>query len=232
MALVRLGGIAVDARGSIGGIVFSRNASGNYVRIRTTPVNPRSARQDAIRAIWSEVSQKWFSLLTDAQRAEWAVFASNVPAKNKLGQVINLSGFNQFQKSNVAAANAGLAVLPDGPAIFTLPGEDTSFAVAISEATQELSVTFDDARTWLDEDDSAMIIQMGIPKNDSINFFDGPYRHAGVILGDGVTAPTSPATIATPFPVVANQKVWTRGLIIKNDGRMSDWFRVDSIVGA
>jgi hypothetical protein len=232
MALIRLGGIAIDARGSVGGIVFSRNASGNYVRARITPVNPQSARQDAIRAIWAEVSQKWFSLLTDAQRSEWAVYAANVPTTNKLGQVINLSGFNMFQKSNVAAANAGLPVLDDGPAIFTLPGEDTSFAVAISEASQELSVTFDDTRDWVDEDDSAMIIQMGIPKNDSINFFDGPYRHAGVILGDGTTAPTTPATITVPFPVVANQKVWTRGLIIKNDGRMSDWFRVDSIAGA
>ena len=230
--LLKFGGIVSDARGSLGGTVFSRNKSGAYARQRTAPINPQSSRQSAIRAIMADVSQSWFDSLSGAQRSEWAVYASNVPAKNKLGESINLSGFNQYVKSNVAAMNASLAAVLDGPAIFTLPGEDTSFDSAISEATQLLSITFDDARAWVDEDESGMIIQMGIPQNDSIEFFDGPWRHAGTIPGDGTTAPTTPATIAVPFPVVANQKVWTRGRIFRNDGRMSDWFRVDSIAGA
>lgn len=51
MALVQFGGGILDARGSIGGQVFSKNRFGNYMRARITPVNPNSARQAVVRAI-------------------------------------------------------------------------------------------------------------------------------------------------------------------------------------
>jgi hypothetical protein len=232
MALVKFGGGVVQMSGSIGGTTYGRNRYGNIARARTTPVNANTARQSAIRAIMSSVSQSWFSILTASQRAAWGVYASNVAATNKLGEVIYLSGYNQFIKSNVAAQNAGLAAISDAPTIFTLPGEDTSFAVEISVASQELSVTVDDTDDWLDEVGGAIIVQMGMPQNDSIEFFGGPYRHADSIDGDATTPPTIPAIIACPFPVAADQKVWTRGRIIRADGRLSDWFRVNSIVGA
>jgi hypothetical protein len=232
MALVKFGGGIVGMSGSIGGTVFGRNRSGAIARARTTPVNPKTARQSAIRAIMAAISQAWFATLTAAERATWAVFASNVPSTNKLGEVINLSGYNQYIKSNVAAANSGLAAIATAPTIFTLPGEDTAFASTISEASQEISIALDDTADWLDETGGAMIIQMGMPQNDSIMFFGGPWRHAGVIVGDDTTPPTTPAVVGCPFPVAAEQKVWTRGRTIRADGRLSDWFRVDSIVGA
>ena len=229
--LVRYGGGILDARGSIGGQVHSRNRYGSYVRARTTPVNPQSARQSAIRAIVAAVSSQWYTALSQAQRDAWNVFATNVPATNKLGQSINLTGFNQFVKSNVAAANAGQIQITAGPIIFTLPGEDTSYNSEIDAGTGKLTIIFDDTRDWLDEDDGAMIIQMGIPQNTSIGFFNGPWRHAGIIQGNLAVPPTTPnSAIDVPFPVADGQKVWTRAKILRADGRLSDWFRDDSIV--
>lgn len=231
MALIKLGGLISDIRGSVGGTVFSRNKSGAIARQRTTPVNPQSVLQTAIRAIVALVSQAWRTGTTTVQKAAWAVFASNVPAKNKLGESINLSGFNQYVKSNTAALNAGLPAIADAPVVFTLPGEDHLFAATVDAGTGKISVVFDDTREWVDEDDAAMLIYMGLPQDDSINFFDGPYRYAGAILGDGVTPPTTPdATIDVPFEVADGQKVWVRGKIIRADGRLSDFFRSESIV--
>lgn len=231
MALVKLGGLISDIRGSVGGTVFSRNKSGAIARQRTTPINPKTILQTAIRAIIALVSQAWRTGTTTAQKAAWAVFAANVPAKNKLGETINLSGFNQYVKSNTAALNAGLPAIPAAPVVFTLPGEDHLFAGSADAGTGKLSITFDDTRDWVDEDDAAMLIYMGLPQDDSITFFDGPYRYAGAILGDSVAAPTTPdATIDVPFEIADGQKVWIRGKILRADGRLSDFFRDESII--
>lgn len=229
--LVKYGGGILDARGSIGGQTHSRNRYGAYVRARTTPVNPNSQRQSEVRALNALVTSRWLAALTIAQRAAWGVFASNVPAKNKLGEVINLSGFNQFVKSNIVSANSGLPFIDDAPIIFTLPGEDPTFEASFDAGTGKVSVVFDDTRDWLDEDEAAMIVQVGIPVNASVEFFNGPWRHAGSIDGDSVAAPTTPdATIDIPFEVGDDQKCFARAKILRADGRVSDWFRASDIV--
>jgi len=229
--LVKYGGGILDARGSIGGQTHSRNKSGAYVRARTTPINPRSARQTAIRAKISYVAQLYRSGLSAAQKAAWAVFAANVPKTNKLGEVINHSGYNCFVSSNVASLNAGLTTILPAPTVFTMPGADPDFESTIDAGTGKLSLTFDADRDWCDEDGGALIVEMGLPQSDSIGFFNGPWRHAGVVEGDSATAPTSPdANLDVPFEVADGQKVWTRAKILRADGRLSNWFRDETIV--
>ena len=232
MALIKFGGGILEMRGSIGGNVFSRNRSGAYVRARTKPVNPKTQRQSAVRALMAAVTAAWLAVVTAVQRTTWKTYASNVTSTNKLGEVINLTGFNRYVQSNMAAQNAGLPAIADGPTIFTLPGEDVLFDQLGSEATQTIDVTFDDTRDWVDEDNAGMIIQVGIPQDETIDFFDGPWRHADTILGDGTTPPTTPATIASPYPIAAGQKLFVRGRIIRADGRLGDWFRQNAICGA
>lgn len=232
MALIKFGGGITEMRGSIAGNVFSRNRYGAYSRARTKPINRNSQRQDGIRAIVSQVSQDWFTTLSDEQRAAWAVFAKNVPAKNKLGEVIYLSGFNQFVKSNVAALNAGLTAIADAPTNFTLPGADLLYEASVDVGTGLISIVFDVERPWCGEVGGGMIVQMGLPQNDSIGFFNGPWRHAGVILGIEIPPPTSPETLPVPFEVGEGQKVWVRAKIIRADGRLADWFLDIAIVTA
>lgn len=229
--LVKWGAGIVDGRGSIAGTTFSRNRYGAIARARTKPVNPGTDRQSAIRAKISYVAAAWLGLLSSAQRAAWGVFASNVPATNKLGEVIYLSGNNQFVKTNVAALNAGVDMILDAPTIFTLPGEDSSFDATVDAGTGKITLTFDDTRDWCDEDGACLIVQMGLPQNASIGFFNGPWRHAGAIEGDSVAPPTSPdATLNVPFSVADDQLVWVRAKILKADGRTSDWFQAVAVV--
>ena len=62
----------------------------------------------------------------------------------------------------------------------------------------------------------------------TINFFKGPYQFAARINGDGTTPPTSPAVIASPFPFSAGQRVFTRIVVVRVDGRVSLDFRGQS----
>lgn len=229
---IKFGGIVSDARGSLGGAVFSRNGSGAYVRQRTTPINPKTQRQSDIRAIWASVTKDWDLLLSQAERDAWEVYAANLVESNKLGEDIRHSGFNQYQSANVTSINAGLTAIVDAPGTFVRPGEDLLFEAAISEASQEISIVFDDSLDWVNQSGAAYIVRMGIPKGQGVNFFDGPYRQAGVILGDDTTPPTSPETMAVPYPVVSGQKIFVEAKIMEGDGSISDWFRFTATAGA
>ena len=232
MALIKLGGIVSDIRGAIGGIVFSRNKSGAIARQRTVPINPKTALQSAIRAIIASVSQSWRTATSTAQKAAWAVFGANVDAKNKLGETIKLSGFNQYVKSNTAAINAGLPAILDAPVVFTLPGEDSTLAAVVSEAAQTIAVTFDDTLDWVGEDDAALLVYMGLPQDDSVEFFNGPWRYAGALLGDAADPPETGDPVPCSFVCAAGQKIFTQAKIIRADGRISDSFRANIIASA
>ena len=226
MAVISLGGIVADIRGKLGGIVFSKNSSGGYVRQNTKPVNPQSALQNVLRAIFTTLVTAWRETLTESQREGWGVYAKNVVVKNKVGNDIYLSGFNHFIRSGTPRVQAGLDYIEDAPGSFSLADQDPTVTFSPSESAQTADVVFDTSKAWLDEDGSAMLIYGGIPVDPTINFFDGPYRYMDKIEGDSVTPPTSPATMAEPWPVVEDQRQYAYGRISLADGRLSEKFPV------
>ena len=232
MALVQFGGGVLDMRGSIGGQVFSRNRSANYIRARITPVNPRSPRQNVIRASIASLAQDWSTTLTQVQRDQWEVYADAIVRQNKLGAQIKLTGFNMFIRSNSIRLQNTLTVIVTGPSILTLPPEDPTLAATVDEALQQISVVFDDTLDWVGQDEGALIVAMSSPKAAGTNFIGGPFRIAGVIAGNSTTPPTSPEVLSAPFPVAINQEVVVRARITEEDGRLSDLFRNQTTVTA
>ena len=230
MALVQYGGGILDARGSVGGQVHSRNRFGNFIRARTTPVNPNSTRQAAIRTIFAGNVNKWHTVLTQAQRDAWEVYAAAIVMTNKLGEQIKLTGFNHFSRSNTVIRQVNNNRVLDGPVVQTLAPEDDEFAVAVSTATQLISVTIDEDLDWIDQDDGFMAIYMSMPQVGGSKYIKGPWRYAGVVNGDSTTPPTSPQTITCPFVVGTGQRVGVYGRICEEDGRMSGKFRDDCLV--
>jgi hypothetical protein len=232
MALIKYGGGVTEMSGKMGGNVFSRNRYGAYVRKLTTPVNPASDRQVIARARVSSMADRWNNTLTEAQRVSWNVYAAAVSVLNRLGDSIYLTGFNHYIRSNCAILACGGTIVDDGPAILLLPGQDPAFAVTASAATQLVSVAFDDALDWLDEDGGYMSVQMGTPKLTSVNFFAGPWRFMDAIEGDSVTPPTTPTTMTAPWTITEDQKIWCQARIIRADGRISNFFRDSTPVAA
>lgn len=232
MALIRFGSGIADARGSIESTVFSKNRYGNYMRNRTTPVNPQSVRQQGVRTDLSSLVDRWSNTLTQAQRDGWNTYAANVPTTNKLGETIKLSGYNWYVGNNTAMLQAGGVIVDDAPTNFTRVGADATYAVALSEATQLISVTFDNTLPWANDDNGWMLISMSLPVNGGREYVQSSFRVAGAIEGDGTTPPTSPATIAVPYPVAAGQKVTVTARIIEEDGRTSQKFQSTVSVAA
>lgn len=222
MALVKFGQGVAQMSGKLGGTVFARNKGGATARNFQAPINPSTPQQSVVRNIMTSLSDDWVNLLTQTQRDGWEAYSFNVQGVNRLGDPITLPALSWFTGSNVARIQAGLVQANDAPTIFTRGEGDSLLAVTASEATQLLSVTFDILNGWVDEDDAGMVIYTSRPQNETVKFFKGPYRLAGVIEGDSVTAPTSPdATLTSAFAFVAGQRVFGYARIIRADGRYS-----------
>jgi len=234
MALAKYGGGIVQLSGSIAGNVFARNRFGNYVRPRTKPINPRSARQMGARILMMMLAEQWReSPMSDAIRIAWQTYANTVNWNNKLGEAVVLTGYNHFIRSNAALITAGGSLITAAPTDEGLPGADPTFAAAGSAGTQKLTLTINIALPWAIETGAYLSVEMGQPQSESRNFFDGPWRNAGSIAGVDTTGPTPPHELDAPFTLTATQKVWCRARIIRKDSRCSTHFRADPFaVGA
>lgn len=229
---VLYGGGVLAASGSIGGQTASHNRFGNYLRARTTPVNPQSERQNVMRAVTQVLAPAWSGVLTQAQRDAWEVYAANIVRTGSLGVQMKLPGFNMFMRSNSIRLQNLDTRIDDGPTTLILPPGDPQMVGTVDEAGQQISVAFDDTLDWVNQDEGHMYVYMSQPKAAGVNFINGPFRLAGAIDGDGTTAPTSPTVLTVPFPVAELQKIVVRARISEEDGRLSDYFRTQSAVTA
>jgi len=231
MALVKFGGGVTEMRGKLAGNVFSRNAAGAIVRKLTKPINPRTARQMAQRNIMATLVIAWNGL-TQAQRDQWNVYGAATPTLNGIGETIFVAGFNWYVGNNSVIAAAGSPRVDDGPTTLQRAPLEGPYTPSVSEATQLISIVFDNTSDWANEDDAFIQITMSLPHTASSEFIGGPFRVAGFVEGDAITPPTSPATVPVPFPVAVGQRVEVLIKVGRADGRLSTEFRLSFAVSA
>lgn len=99
MAKIKFGMMMTDARGKLGGQVFSKNRSGAYVRTKVTPVNPRTAAQQLSRSILGTLSASW-SGLTEVQRRSWNAAVDDWQRTDIFGDLRKPTGKNLFTSLN------------------------------------------------------------------------------------------------------------------------------------
>lgn len=108
MARIRPTSPFEDIRGRLGGLVFSSNASGAFVRSLSIPRQTFSPLQGASKTDVTRIGKLW-PQLDDAARLAWDVFAS-LPENVRYdywGNPFFLSGFNWFQIINRSALYLG-----------------------------------------------------------------------------------------------------------------------------
>ncbi len=232
MASVKFGGGIVQMSGSIGGDTFARNRYGNYVRARTKPINPNTARQITVRTSMAFLTQRWSATLTAAQRTAWNLYGSSVTMKNKLGENTFLTGFNHYIRSNMIRKQTSTALIDAGPTVFELPAQDPTYAITASEATQVVSNAFDVAMDWATEDGAYIYFFQGSPQTAQRNFFGGPWRISGALAGVDPGPLVSPKDRPAVFAIAELQHLWGYARISRADGRLSEPFRGDIAVGA
>lgn len=223
MALFKSQVISV-ASGSVGGLTYSRNRYGMYMRNRSLPVNPQTSFQVAVRSAMGTLTSRWVETLTAAERAAWETYAGAVQVLNKVGDAVFLTGLAMYVRCNMERAVRGTGVVDAAPTVYDL-GSLSPLTFAVTAATGVVSVGFDNTDGWATADGGLLMVYASRDLSPSINFFAGPYRFAGVILGNTATPPTSPQNINLPFPVTAGNKVAFKAAGYFADGRRSSDFR-------
>lgn len=120
MAKIQFGMMMTDARGKLGGQVFSKNRAGSYVRTKKTPSNPRTLDQQANRSLLGSTSRGWSHLTTD-QRILWNEAVINWQRKNVFGATHIPSGKSLYVQLNKVLLANGASMIDVPPAKIDIP---------------------------------------------------------------------------------------------------------------
>ncbi len=121
--------------GKSGSVVASHNSGGQYLRARTTPTNPRTVFQQTVRNGVAALSTAWSRILNATQRAAWNLYGTTHPSRNRLGDVITISGIAAYQRANVARLQAGLARIDTPASTLADPTVDLTGSAFVFGAT-------------------------------------------------------------------------------------------------
>lgn len=210
--------------GSIGGITYAHNRNGMYARARATPTDPASPAQNVVRAAVAELVNAWTNALTNDQRDGWVAWSLGHPQSGPFGDAEYGTAQNGYVGLNVPRLQAGIARKDDAPTVYSQ--SVLSPVVFTPDASDDnVSIDFAEGDGWSAETGGYLLIYASRPKNPTVNFFKGPYRYAGKLVGSTTTPLTSPGEIDLPFPVATGQKVFFRARSIRADGRISSHFR-------
>lgn len=120
MALVKFGAGISEMRGKEGGVVYSRNAFGSYIKTKVSPVNPQTALQQAQRSLMGNLAQAWVSL-SSGQKAAWDNLGSQVTRINRFGDSTTYTGFSLFMRLNRNLSVIGQSAITTAPTLPTIP---------------------------------------------------------------------------------------------------------------
>lgn len=115
-----MGLVVTEARGKLGGHVFSKGRGGATLRTRKTPANAQLDYMSYNRVAFSNFSKEWRTL-TAAQRAAWNGAVSAWSGTNVFGDVKNPSGINLFMRLNLVLNQSGGSVLLLPPLPVAIP---------------------------------------------------------------------------------------------------------------
>lgn len=189
MALIKTTAIIAEIRGKVAGTVFSRNASGAYMRTKVTPINPQTTAQSLVRQNFTDNSQTWRGL-TENQRKLWNQSAINFTRTNIFGDNVPLSGFNLYVRLNNNLKAVNVAVIADAPQPESVQGFTTLSVVADTGGG-----TFDITFTPPIAANVSVQVFATAPLSAGVTFVKTELRKIDVL----VTADTTPQDLAAEY---------------------------------
>lgn len=179
MAIIKYGPVISDARGSVGGTVFSRNAAGAIMKQRTTPTYPATQKQQDIASGLSTVIDDWKNALTTAQRDAWNSLAANTSLPNKIGEMFTPSGLNLFVKANMLLDFASMGHVTVPPVAAVAPAPQLTLDHLGGTGVRVTAIG-----NWDTTPTLKVAIQSLLNGPQSQNYYKGPYPNS-VALGSG-----------------------------------------------
>lgn len=184
-------GIFTNISGSTGGITASRNKGGQYLRARTTPINPNTAAQQTARSRFTDANQGW-TALTAVQRNDWNDFAQMQTWTNALGDPIHMSGQQAYVGSFCALESANLTPVTAPPPPNTRPGQLVIPVFAPKILNIDVGAFTPGTQTAADR----YVIGISPPLPPGITNYKGPYRIGGTPPGNAPALDLSAAVYA------------------------------------
>lgn len=176
--------IFAEIRGSINGVVFSRNRFAAYTRNRTAPVQPRTSLVLARRQILTNLARRWRTL-DQTQRDAWTAFAKNIQRSNSLGDLITLTGLQAYVGYNSTRNLFGLPTTDNPPGQFQAPPALTSMNIAIDTSSQIFDISFTPTPYQ-----GGLVVRATPPMSAGRLFVaPGDYRIVRTVNGPNVTSP-------------------------------------------
>jgi len=227
MAIMRPGPLAGQLSGRVGGIVFSRNRGGDYVRNGPSPVNPQSAYQTAVRNALSLASSGWDNA-DDAERASWRTWAADHPVRNRIGESIRLQGNAAFVALNARLAFLGTAIV-ESPPVLNAPDPLLSITGSFDIGAGNFQLAY--TATPLGAGLKLWVLGclLGSP---AVTFYRNRLRH----FYTSAAAAASPADLQASFtarfgaPVVGQKVVFRAGVLDGTSGQLSAMLQTEGIV--
>lgn len=212
MAKILYGPMIAEARGKLGGSVFSRNSYGGYIRAKTSPVQPRTPEQMSIRAAFTAISQAWRNTLSTTQRAAWDDYAKQTPMSDRFGNKILLTGATMFLRYNTAMVIVLASPLLVAP---TLPGE-AAMPNATLTGTVAAGVNISAFTPTLAEGDNVAVYSNKAPIPVSREFFNGPWTRRSFL--NNVSA--FPFLVVPITEVAIGQRWWVKTRLYDKFGKV------------
>lgn len=216
----QLEAFTANRSGSVGNVVHSRNAAGPYTRVRVTPFDPKTPNQARVRARFDAVRSRWTNVLDEAQRGTWADYAGRVTTPGRAGRRNKLSGQMMYVRCNTARIRPFMGFIDSAPSGSSL-GSVSPIEVQKTIIPDEVRVIFNASDEWVAQTGAFLIVYLSDTFPLTVNFFAGPFRFAGVIVGNTTTPPPSPFPVVDSWPAVPPAHRWARTRVVFADGRAS-----------
>lgn len=178
MAKCKFGMMMTDARGKLGGHVFTKNRSGAIIRTKVTPSNARTERQMFIRNALSSISANW-SPLTQSQRDGFDGAVEQWQGTNIFGDIVNPTGKTLFTKLNLNLVNSLQTQITAVPEKVKLPNFNV---VSVTHDGLEILATLAGNAVGF-----KIVISATAPQSQGTAFYKGKYRQIGVVAGSVAT---------------------------------------------
>ena len=227
MAKVKYSAFISGMSGKLNGSVLARNAGGDYIRTKVTPVNPQTAAQSAARNLLAQFSQAWRGL-TQSQRDAWSGAVANWSTTDVFGDVQNPKGNTLFTRLNINIANAGGSTILVPPApVGVTPVTELSIDAAVGLST--FDVTFLPATVPANH---TLYVEATPSLSPGISNANSEFRTIGTVIAAG----TSPADMFADYDgkfgaMTVGQKIFIRAKMIHSlTGEVSQTLVASTIV--
>ena len=186
MAVVKYSNLIEELRGKLNGTVFSRYLEGFSAYKKGQPSPWGSSRQQTIRQNFQVLAGEW-GQLTPGQRANWDFVAANSPVRNRLGELVHISGYAYFQKFQLNERSLGNFTYPVPNLTLNLPYGFEIYGASLNATLQgsfyeitQLQTQFRVLQTSLDSNYFTIYISLPFSRPDQN--YTGTYYQVGYIF--------------------------------------------------